>query len=255
MLFTLITGASSGIGEEFARQYAKKGHSLILTARSADKLEKLAQELTNSYNISIHVIPHHLSQLHSAEELHAKCQKLGVKINLIINDAGVGLMGRFEEQDLGRTEEMLILNIISLTKLCYLFLPDLKKNHGGIINLASQAAFEPIPYMASYSATKAYVLSFTESLREELKDTKMKVLALCPGPTYTDFFKKANASPNDINFKFRRPHEVVAVAIAGMENDKPIVIPGWENKIWTFMTRFIPRSLLVKLSQNMVNKK
>jgi len=254
MRFTLITGASSGIGEEFARQYAKRGHSLILTARSSDKLNQLAAELCSQYNVQIHVIEQDLSQINSAEELYKKCQSLGVTINFLINNAGVGLIGKFDTHEINKIQDMLILNVVTLTKISYLFLPDLKKTQGTLLNVASQAAFEPSPSMASYAATKSYVLSFTEAIRVELKDSKVNVMALCPGPTYTKFFERAKSSPNDINFKFRTTEEVVTVAIDGINKQKDIAIPGLENKVFTFFTRLLPRSLLAKLSQYNVNK-
>lgn len=254
MAYTLITGASSGIGEEFARQFAKKGHSLILTARSSDKLEKLSEELSHAYNVSIHVITQDLAQIDSAEELHKKCQELDLEVNFLVNDAGVGLIGKFDSHDLNRVQEMLILNIVTLTKLTYLFLPQLKKLQGTLLNVASQVAFEPAPEMAAYGATKAYVLNFTEALRVELEESNVKVMALCPGPTYTKFFERADTTPDRINFKFRTPQEVVSSAIEGLEKDNPVTIPGWENQVWTFLTRLIPRSLLAKLSQYNVKK-
>lgn len=255
MAYTLITGASSGIGEEFARQYAKKGHNLILTARSMDKLNRLAEELSREHRVSIHVIEQDLAQVDGAEEFYQKVKQLGIELQLLVNDAGVGLIGTFESHPLHKIEEMVLLNILSLTKLCYLFLPDLKKNSGSIINVASQAAFEPIPYMASYGATKAYVLNFSEALRVELEKSKVKLMTLCPGPTYTEFFQRNHYNPDDINFKFRTPQEVVSEAIEGYENGKNITIPGWENRIWTFITHLMPKSVLAKLSQQMVNKK
>lgn len=249
MPYTLITGASSGIGEEFARQYAKKGHSLILVARSEDKLTQLAKELSIAYQIKAEVIVQDLARADSAEELFRKCQSMNVEINFLINDAGVGLIGDFDSHNLHRIQDMLILNVLTLTKLTYLFIPQLKKNHGTILNVASQVAFEPAPYMAAYGGTKAYVLSFTEALRVELNDEEVKVLALCPGPTYTNFFARANSTPDQINFKFRTPSEVVSEAIEGVEANRSITVPGWENRVFTFMTRLMPRSLLAKLSQ------
>lgn len=252
--FTLITGASSGIGEEFARQYAMKGHPLILVARSEDKLIKLAQELTEKYRVRTHLIIQDLAQLDSADIVLRKVQNLGVEVNFLINDAGIGLIGEFESHDLKEIQGMLILNVLTVTKLCYLFLPQLKKNKGIILNVASQIAFEPAPYMAAYGASKSYVLSFTEALRVEQKNTDVKVMALCPGPTYTNFFERANSSPDQINFKFRTPTEVVSEAIVGIETNQAVTVPGWENRIFTFFTRLLPRSLLAKLSQYNVKK-
>jgi uncharacterized protein len=254
MPFTLITGASSGIGEEFARQYAQKGHSLILIARSKDKLDQLSSDLQKNYNATVHVIPQDLSKIDAAEELFKKCQDQNLEVNFLINNAGVGLIGNFESHPIDKIQEMLQLNILTVTKLTYLFLPQLKKNEGALLNLASQVSFTPAPYMTVYAATKAYVLSFTEALRVELKNTNVKVMALCPGPTYTKFFERAKSTPNDINFKFRTTQEVVSCAIEGLENGKAITIPGWENKAFVFFTHLMPRSLLAKLSQYTVKK-
>lgn len=255
MSFTLITGASSGIGEEFANQYAKKGHSLILVARSEDKLNQLAQELRRLYSIKVEVIVQDLGSLDSAEQLYQKVQDLKIEVDFLINNAGIGLIGKFDTQDLSKIQEMLLLNVMTLTKLTYLFLPQLKKNQGTLLNVASQAAFEPSPYMTAYSATKSYVLSFTEALKVELEESQVKVMALCPGPTYTRFFERANSSFDQINFKFRYPSEVVKEAIQGIEAHKTITIPGWENRLFSFMTRLIPRPLLAKISQyNIKNK-
>ena len=253
MSFTLITGASSGIGQEFARQYAKRGHSLILVARSEDKLQALASELTTQFQVKVHVIAQDLGRNDSAEQLFKKCNALGVEINFLINDAGIGLIGDFETHDLSKIEEMLLLNVLTVTKITYLFLPQLKKNQGVLLNVASQVAYEPAPYMAAYGGTKAYVLSFTEALRVELKDS-VKVTALCPGPTYTNFFARADSSPNDINFKFRTPKEVVEAAIAGVDSNTSTVIPGWENQLFSFFTRFLPKNVLATLSQYNVKK-
>lgn len=254
MAFTLITGASSGIGEEFAKQLAEKKQSLILVARSTVKLDQLAKELINKYQIQVHVIVQDLSKINSAEELFKKCQDLKLEVNFLINDAGIGLIGEFETHNLNKIQEMILLNIMTVTKLTYLFLPDLKKHQGTLLNVASQVAFEPAPYMAAYGATKSYVLSFTEALRVELRESKVKVMALCPGPTYTRFFERANSSPEQINFKFRTPEEVVSSGIKGLENGQAITIPGYENRVFTFLTRLMPRTLLAKLSQYNVKK-
>lgn len=253
-MYTLITGASSGIGAEFAHQLAEKRHSLILTARSADALNKMAKDLKLNYNVDVKVIVQDLSEIDGPEALFAKCLEQGMDIDLLVNDAGVGLVGNFETHDIKDIEKMLILNILSLTKLCYLFLPQLKNSKGKILNVSSQAAFGPQPYMAAYGATKAYVLSLTEALRVELEDTGVTVHSLNPGPTYTKFFERANSSPDDFNFKFRTPQEVVADAIAGMESNKAITIPGWENQVFNFFSRLMPRNVLAKMTQYTIKK-
>jgi short-subunit dehydrogenase len=251
-MYTLITGASSGIGEEFARQFAARGNALILVARSEDKLQKLAAELMAEHGIRIKVIPMDLSEIDSAEKLHDQCRRENLELNGLINNAGVGLIGKFDHFEINKIEKMLILNVITLTKLTYLFLPDLKKNKGNLINLASQIAFSPGPYMSSYAGTKAYVLNFTEGIRIEYEKEGVRILTLCPGPTYTNFFQRTQATPEDINFKFRPPKDVVEEAIAGIEKNKNIVVVGWENKVMTFLLRFMPRSLAAKFSGTMV---
>lgn len=252
MKYALVTGASSGIGEEFARQLASKKHPLILVARSEDKLKELAKDLNQKHNVDVKIIIEDLGKVDSAEKLYDQCKKMNLEINFLVNDAGIGLIGKFDHFEIERIEEMLLLNVITLTKLCYLFLPDLKKSKGTLINLASQIAFSASPYMSAYAATKSYVLSFTEGIREEYKNEGVKILSLCPGPTYTKFFERTQATSNDIKFKFRPPSDVVEEAFSALRKNKGTTVVGWENKLSTFLFRFMPRSLTAKLSGNMV---
>ncbi len=252
LFYTLITGGTGGIGEEFARQYAAKQHNLILVARTEEKLQKLAIELKSTYHVHVEMIASDLSQLNAAEEIFEQCQKQGWQINFLINNAGVGLVGRFDGFKLDEIQNMLNLNMMTLTKLTYLFLPQLRKHQGCLINLASQAAFSPAPYLAAYAATKAYILSFTEALRVENDKENVRIMALCPGPTYTEFFTKSDISPDDIRFKFRPVKDVVTAAIQGIEKNKTIVIVGWENKLLIFLLRFFPRSFLAKSAAFMI---
>lgn len=255
MSYTLVTGASSGIGLEFARQLAGKGRSLILVARNQEKLNKIAEDLSKTNKISVHVVVQDLGQLHSAEELFDKIKALNIEVNFLINNAGRGIIGRFDSHSMAEIQEMILLNVLTLTKLTHLFLPQLKKNAGILLNVASQAGFNAQPYMAAYGGTKAYVLNFTEALREELEKEGVKVMALCPGPTYTNFFERAHASPNDINFKFRTTEEVVSAALDALKDNQGVTIPGWENQAWVTLSKFLPRKLIAKLSANNVNKK
>lgn len=255
MYYTLVTGASSGIGEEFAHQLAAKKHNLILAARSDEKLHTLANELMQAHSVQVKVIPIDLKEPKSAERLFSLCMEQNLNVNFLINDAGVGLIGKFEQFEINRIEDMINLNVLTLTKLTYLFMPNLKKNSGKLINLASQIAFSPGPYMASYAATKAYVLSFTEAIRVEYENDGVKIMALCPGPTYTRFFERTEATTNDINFKFRPTKDVVEEALEGMENNESVRIVGWENKMMVFLMRFLPRSVNAKFSAGMVKKK
>lgn len=252
MPYTLITGASSGIGEEFARQCAAKRQNLILVARSEEKLQNLSSELKNTYPIDVKVIALDLATNDSAEHLFERCQRENLEVNFLINNAGIGLIGKFDHFEVIRIEEMLTLNILTLTKLTYLFIPQLKNNRGIIINLSSQVAFSPAPYMSAYAGTKSYVLSFTEAIQNEYEKDGIKVLALCPGPTYTKFFERTNANPQDINFKFRPAKDVVDEAFEALNNNKPVTLVGWENKVMVFFLRFLPRSLITKLSSTFV---
>lgn len=239
MIYTLITGASSGIGEEFARQCAAKKQNLILVARSEDLLRSLAKELLKKHDIDIQIVVLDLSLSNSAEKLFKACENKKLEVNFLINNAGVGTIGRFEDFPADRIEEMINLNMLTLTKLSYFFLPTLKEYKGILLNVASNVAFAPCPYLTVYSATKAYVLHFSEALQVEHKE--VRILALCPGPTHTDFYRKAQASPKDIKFKFREPKEVVEEAMSALNKNKPLTVVGWENKIMTFLMRLVSK--------------
>lgn len=251
MPYTLITGASSGIGLEFAHQLAKKKQSLILVARSEDKLQSTANELRDKYQVKVEIIALDLANNDSAEKLYEECKTRQLDVNFLINDAGVGLIGKFDNFAISDIERMLTLNVLTLTKLCYLFLPDLRRSKGTIINLASQVAFAPSPYMTAYAATKAYVLNFSLGLRVEEKEG-VKILALCPGPTHTKFFEKTEASSDDINFKFRPAKDVVDQALSALKSNKAVTLVGWENKVMTFLLRFIPKTMAAKFSSTIV---
>jgi short-subunit dehydrogenase len=255
MKYVLITGASSGIGEEFAKQLATQKRSLILVARSEEKLNALAKELMEQHGIQVHVIKHDLAQLDSAKKVFEACQQKGLEVDFLINDAGVGLIEQFDAHPFERLREMLLLNIATLTELTYLFLPQLKANKGMLLNVASQAGFQPIPYMSVYAASKAYVLNFTEGLRVELEDSGVKVCALCPGTTQTRFFERAGSSIDDIRSQRQTPKEVVQTALDGLEKGKSVVISGGQNQLMVFLNRFLPRAALPKLTQHMVKKK
>ncbi len=246
--YTLITGASSGFGEQFALNYAQQQHNLILVARSAGKLETLASELRANYNISVVVIPMDLSQLDAAEQLFQVCQKQQLDINFLINNAGLGSVGPFENEDIARTQEMMIVNMLSLTKLTHYFLPQLKLNQGKILNVGSQAGFQGVPYMASYAATKAYVLHFSEALNYELEKSGVKVMVLAPGATHTNFFTAANSSLDKTRLITQTSDVVVKTAMRGVAKNKLVIVTSVINKLLNFGTRFIPRRLVLKIA-------
>src|SRR5689334_1537992 len=184
----LITGASSGIGEAFANTLAAKGCDLILVARSEDKLRALAKQLAEVHSRRVEVVTADLSLAGAAEKVHAATQALGMKVDLLINNAGFGTAGAFHQQDAARERQEVMLNCAAVIDMAHAFLPAMvEAGHGGIVNVASMASFQPIPYMAVYAATKAFVLSFGQGLRQEVRGKGVKVLSVCPGPVDTPF--------------------------------------------------------------------
>src|SRR5207237_631868 len=189
MSTTLITGASSGIGEAFARKLAARGHSLLLVARSEDKLIALCNELGRLNNVRAQYVAMDLSQPDAPARLFAETRSRALEIDLLINNAGFGSMGDFAQLDLARELNIIDLNVRSLVEMTHRFLGPMRQRKGGaIINVASTAAFQPVPFMATYAASKAFVLSFSEALWEENRPYGIKVMALCPGVTDTNFF-------------------------------------------------------------------
>ena len=241
----LITGASAGLGVEFARQLAARGYRLILAARRKDRLDALAAELGNARVIAID-----LAEPGAAAALIAECDAAGAQVDLLVNNAGFGLRGPFTKLDAGRQREMIDLNVGALTDLCRLIGPRMaERRSGAILNVASTAAFQPGPKMAVYFATKAYVLSFTEALHEELKPFGVKVSALCPGPTRTEFGEVAGFG-QDSRFDSiaMSAVEVVRTGLTGLEKNQAVVITGALNKAGAWGTRFLPRSTIRKIA-------
>jgi hypothetical protein len=241
----LITGASAGLGVEFARQLSKRGHRLVLAARRKDRLDELAKELGNARAVAID-----LSKPNAAAKLLADVEAAGEQVDLLVNNAGFGLIGRFAELDAKRERQMVDLNIGVLMDLCRAVAPDMiKRKSGGILNVASTAAFQPGPNMAVYFATKAFVLSFTEALHEELKPQDVKVSCLCPGPTRTEFGEVAGFGGNGLfDRTAMNAPEVVEAGIEGLEKNRAVVVPGLVNKIGATSTRFAPRSVVRKIA-------
>ena len=242
---TLITGASAGLGVEFAKQCAARGDEIILVARRKDRLNKLAAELGKA-----HVIAADLGKPNSPAKLLGEIKSRGLWVRTLINNAGFGLRGRFDALPLDRQLEMIDLNIRSLTNLTFVFIDDMRAHGGGsILNVASTAAFQPGPNMAVYFATKAYVLSFTEALHEEWKDRGIKVSALCPGPTRTEFGDVAGIKTRGSFDRLAMEAEpVVRAGLEGLDRNQAIVIPGATNKIGAWSTRLAPRSTVRKIA-------
>lgn len=241
----LVTGASAGLGVEFARQLSRRGYSLVLAARRKDRLDELASELGNARAVSID-----LSKSTAADNLMADLKDNGESVDLLVNNAGFGLIGSFAELDAMRERQMIDLNVGTLSDLCRAVTPAMIENgSGGIINVASIAAFQPGPKMAVYFATKAFVLSLSEALHEELKPHGVKVSCLCPGPTRTEFGDVAGFAGSAVfDTIAMSAKEVVEIGLRGLEANHAVVIPGWMNKLSAASTRFAPRSVVRKVA-------
>ncbi|MEO7602762.1 MAG: SDR family oxidoreductase [Sphingomicrobium sp.] len=241
----LITGASAGLGVDFARQLAAKGHRLVLVARRKDRLDALAAELGNA-----HAIECDLREAGAAATLIADLAAHGEHVDYLVNNAGFGLTGRFAELDGKRQRSMIDLNCGALTELAHTVLPGMiERKAGAILNVASTAAFQPGPGMAVYFATKAYVLSFSEALHEEVREHGITVTALCPGPTATEFGAVAGFGGNPLIDKLSSGSaEVVRAGLAALDKRRAVVIPGLINKAGAQGHRFLPRGTLRRIA-------
>jgi hypothetical protein len=251
----LITGASASIGREFARQLASRARSLTLIARREQRLNELRNELNQQHpNLSISFRKTDLADLAQSNDLLAWLDRERIDIDLLINNAGLGDSGPFATSDPIRNEQMTLVNIVALTNLTrHLLPPMIAKRYGGILNVSSSAGFLPIPDLAVYAATKAYVTSFSEALRSELRGTGVSVCALCPGPVHTEFqeiAKRPGAQPDTgPEFVFVSAEKVVREALAALEADRPLVIPGFPMKLGMFLVRLTPMPILRLLSR------
>jgi len=245
---TLITGASSGIGAAFARKLAARGRNVFLVARSEDKLIALCNELGRLTSIRAQYLALDLRHPDAGAQLLEETQKRELEIEMLINNAGFGSMGDFVKLDPNHELEMLQLNIRALVDLTHRFLgPMRERKRGTIINVASTAAFQAVPYMATYAATKAFVLSFSEALWEENRSHGVHVMALCPGVTETNFFEAAGIDRPPMR-TIQTPEEVVETALRALPREKPTVISGWTNFLTVEAERFFPRSFVTKVA-------
>jgi uncharacterized protein len=251
----LITGASAGIGREFARQLAVRAKSLILIARRELRLNELRDELNQQYpNVAVSIRKTDLADLAHLNELVAWLDHERIDVDLLINNAGLGDTGVFATSDPIRNEQMTLVNIVALTTLARHLLPQMiARGHGGILNVSSSAGFLPIPDFAVYAATKAYVTSFSEALRAELRGTGVSVCALCPGPVHTEFQEVAKRQGDEPDsgpeFVFVPVEQVVRDALAALEANRPLVIPGFPMKLGMFLVRITPMPILRLLAR------
>ncbi|WP_058300736.1 SDR family NAD(P)-dependent oxidoreductase [Gorillibacterium timonense] len=248
----LVTGATSGLGLEFVKLLAKDGYTLVLVARSEEKLKQLQ---ASGLGVESVILVKDLSLPHAAKEVFAELVRQQIEVDVLINNAGFGLMGAFDELELDQQMEMIQLNIGALTELTRLVLPGMKKrNRGSILNVASMAAFLPGPLMAVYYASKAYVLSFSEALAEELAGSAVTVTTLCPGPTKTQFGAAANAEGSRLFKRAMSADQVARQGYAAMKTGKRVIITGTLNRLSIFGTKFIPRSAAAKFAKSLAKK-
>lgn len=253
----LITGSSGGIGYELAKVHSENGDDLVLVARSRNKLDELKKELEEKYKINVYTIGKDLSLPGSANEVYGEVKKQNIVIDYLENNAGFGDYGLFADSDWDKQEQMIMLNILSLTHLTRLFLPDMiKRGEGKILNVASTASFQPCPTMSVYCASKAYVLSFSEALNNEVSEFGITVTALCPGATHSGFQAAASMKDSGL-FKGNNipsSREVAEFGYDSMMKGKTVAIHGFKNALMANSVRFAPRSLVVKIARRMQTK-
>lgn len=249
----LITGASVGIGYELAKEFAKGGYDLILVARTEEKLRQVADEM-KPLGATSDVIVADLARPDAARELFEKVSALGRPVDALVNNAGFGAIGRFHEIDLPRQLEMVQVNVTALVDLTGRFLPGMvARGTGGVLNVASTAGFQPGPWMAIYYASKAFVLSFTEAIAEELAGTGVRATALCPGPTHSEFRRRAKLEERQGVFKnslipVMTADAVARAGFAGFEKGKRLVIPGLVNRLAVQSLRIGPRRAVARVA-------
>lgn len=244
--WALVTGASSGIGQEFCQQLAAAGLNLVMVARREDLLQKIAKDLSDLYQIQTVVIAEDLSQPEGSALVHSRTKANNIKIRMLVNNAAIGRWGKFEFSSLNKYQEMISLNTTAVVSLCHLFLPDLSSfTQSNIINVSSPAAFQPIPYMAVYAATKSFLQSFSQALYGELANRDIYVQTLIPGPTKTEFDQKAGAYESALIGR-DSPEKVVRISLANLCSYKPLVITAEGTYKQRFFAGLFPAKVVIK---------
>ena len=249
----LITGASSGLGMELAKLFAADGSDLVLVARREERLIELAQDLKSEHGIEVHVLPKDLSKRTAPKEIFDHLNKEKIEIDVVVNNAGFGSKGHIAELDTDLQLDMIQVNLVALTHLTRLFIPGIiERGYGGILNVGSLAGFQPGPNLAVYFATKAFVLSFTEALAEEISNPNIKISCLAPGPVKTEFGEKSDLE-DSLLFKvsLMEMAPVVKAGYEGFRKGQTIIIPGLKQQIVPFLNRFTPRLLVRKIAKKL----
>jgi short-subunit dehydrogenase len=250
--YALITGASSGIGRDLAFVYAKNGYNLILVARRLENLQETKDNIELKFNSIVIPIKLDLSKPESANTLFLEITNLNLNIETLVNNAGFGISGKFLDIEIERETEMITLNIITLTRLTKLFAKKMLETEGGkIVNIASTAAFQPLPTFSSYSGTKAYVLYFTESIAQEYKNTNLNFTVVCPGPTKSEFMETANVKKVKF-FNMPTSMQVAEFTYKSSQKNKTVAIHGFLNNLMSFLLRLFPRKINASLASKFI---
>lgn len=255
MKTTLITGASAGIGEVFARKLAARGRDLVLVARSGEKLAALCAELSAAHKVDAQYVASDLTEREAPARLFAETGRRGLEVEALVNNAGFGAVGEFHRLELENELRMIDLNVRALVELTHRYLGPMRaRGRGEIVNVASTTSFQPVPFMATYAATKAFVLSFSMALWEENRAAGIKVLALCPGSTDTNFFRVAGTETPPPGL-VQTPEEVVETGLRALERGQSHVISGWGNFIMAEAGRFAPRNFVTRVAGKILQKR
>ncbi|MFF1547394.1 SDR family NAD(P)-dependent oxidoreductase [Streptomyces sp. NPDC058291] len=251
----LVTGASSGLGTEFASQLAARGHDLVLVARSGDRLEELAAELTRVHGVKTHVLVQDLAQPDAGRRVARELADRSLQVDLLVNNAGFGTAGRFEEIAPDRDHDMLMVNVVALVDLTHALLPGmLERGKGAVLNVGSTAGYQPSPYLTVYSASKTFVFNFSLALRQEYRGRGIRVTALCPGPVETKFFEVIGTRNAAVAGSFTTPEPVVRTALKALDRDRAYVTPGFANAVSAHLTPRRPRTLVAWVGEKICRK-
>lgn len=244
----LVTGASSGIGTAFVHALATRGMNVVLVARSADRLRQIADEIAAKHGVRAEVVGADLSVASAAEAVRLDVEQRGLAVDLLVNNAGFATHGHFDKISAQRDHDEIMVNIAAVVGLTHAFVPGMLTRGGGaVINVASTAAFQPLPFMAVYAASKSFLVSFSYALAEEFRDRNIRVLALCPGPTATNFFEAAAAKEAAVG-RLRSADQVVATGLRALEKGRTFVVDGTGNAVTGFLARMLPASFTAKMA-------
>jgi short-subunit dehydrogenase len=249
--WALVTGASSGLGADFARILASLGCHLILTARRQERLKALKKEIMTDFGVSVKVIPMDLSLPEAPQQLYDQLKSDGVTVDVLINNAGFGIYGEFLDTDWERTQQMLQLNMLTVTHLTWLFARDMQsRNFGYILHVASNGAYQPSPLYAAYSASKGFVLNFSEALNYELRDTNVKCTALAPGTTVTEFHRVAGQDESSLYYRLTKMDSMTVArkGIQALLAGRPSLVPGWTVSLLAWSSQRAPRRLATAMA-------